>query len=332
MSHPRHHLLIVGTGSIGERHLRCFLTTGRCDVSFIEPRAEVAEAISRRYPTARRFATLSEGIASGATGAVIATPATMHLAQGTECVRHGVSVLIEKPLSVTFDGLDEFQSACAASTAKVAVAYVYRANPVLASMSEAIAAGTFGRPLQFTAVTGQNFPTYRPAYAETYYASRSSGGGAVQDALTHVINVGEWLLGPITRLVSDLDHRQLSTTAVEDMAHVIARHGNIPASYSLNQYQPANELTFTVVCERAVVRFEGHLARWRVMWQPDTPWEDHPFPPLDRDTAFIRQAVAFLDFLEGQAPPLCSLEEGISTLKANHAILQSAEQQRWQEI
>ena len=29
VSKPRHRVLIVGGGSIGERHLRCFLTTGR---------------------------------------------------------------------------------------------------------------------------------------------------------------------------------------------------------------------------------------------------------------------------------------------------------------
>ena len=32
------HTLIVGAGSIGERHIRCFLATGRVAVSFVEPK------------------------------------------------------------------------------------------------------------------------------------------------------------------------------------------------------------------------------------------------------------------------------------------------------
>ena len=32
----RHRVLIVGVGSIGERHLRCFQTTGRAEVSLVE--------------------------------------------------------------------------------------------------------------------------------------------------------------------------------------------------------------------------------------------------------------------------------------------------------
>ena len=33
---PRHRVLVIGVGSIGERHLRCFQQTGRCQLSFVE--------------------------------------------------------------------------------------------------------------------------------------------------------------------------------------------------------------------------------------------------------------------------------------------------------
>jgi siroheme synthase (precorrin-2 oxidase/ferrochelatase) len=34
----RKKILIVGAGSIGERHIRCFLATERAEVQFVEPR------------------------------------------------------------------------------------------------------------------------------------------------------------------------------------------------------------------------------------------------------------------------------------------------------
>ena len=40
--------------------------------------------------------------------------------------------------------------------------------------------------------------------------------------------------------------------------HVLARHDDVLANYSLNQHQAPNELTLTVVCERGTLRVELH--------------------------------------------------------------------------
>ena len=56
------------------------------------------------------------------------------------------------------------------------------------AMKQEIDACRFGRIVQVIAVSGQHFPFYRPAYRETYYTDHATGGGAIQDALTHTIN------------------------------------------------------------------------------------------------------------------------------------------------
>jgi predicted dehydrogenase len=103
-------------------------------------------------------------------------------------------------------------------------------------------------------------------------------------------------------------------------------------SYALNQHQAPNEMTITVVCERGTVRFEMHRGCWSWMDRPETPWHDEPCDPPERDALFTRQANAFLDAIEGTAPPACTLAEGIATLKVNLAILRASEQQRWETI
>ena len=40
------HVLVIGTGSIGERHTRCFLETGRCEVSICEINAELRSEVA----------------------------------------------------------------------------------------------------------------------------------------------------------------------------------------------------------------------------------------------------------------------------------------------
>jgi predicted dehydrogenase len=322
-------VLIVGAGSIGQRHIRCFLATERAHVEFVEPRDELRRSVAEQYPNSVGHPSLAAALDSSVDAAVIATPASMHISQSLELAGRGIHLLIEKPLSIAMNSVSELQREVAQKRIVAAVAYVYRAHPVLTDMRRAILDGRFGDPVELVAVCGQNFPFYRPAYRETYYTRRETGGGAVQDALTHVMNSGQWLVGDFDRVVSDVAHTVVPGVEVEDTAHVLARHGNVLASYSLNQHQAPNEVTLTVVCQRGTARFENHLCRWRSMTAPGGEWTDRTTPPLERDELFTRQANAFLDAVEGRAAPLCSLDEGISTLRANLAVLKSADNGTW---
>lgn len=334
MSQLDHHVLVVGTGSIGLRHLRCFLATGRAFVSFVEPRDEVRSRIAHEYYPCRGYRTLEEALTHGGfDSAVIATPAQMHVSQTIQLLENNIHVLVEKPLTLDLASADCLAAAAREASAIVGVAYVYRANPLLSQMREALLSGEYGAPVELIAYGGQNFPTYRPAYRDTYYSDHATGGGAIQDALTHVFNAAQWLIGDMQKIVVDADHQVLEGVCVEDTVHAMARHeGNTLASYTLNQHQPANEMTITVVCEQGILRMENHRQRWCVVREPDTPWKDFQLPSLERDELFVRQADSFLDAIQGKSLPLCSLDEGISSLKANVAALLSWKQGTWQHI
>jgi predicted dehydrogenase len=328
----QHSVLMIGGGSIGERHVRCFLQTGRTRVALCEVNAAVRESVASRYDLSGVFADLESALGSKPDLAVICTPAHMHVAMAARLAEAAVHALIEKPLSTRLDGVEPLIERIRHRNLQAAVAYVYRAHPILGAMRETILDGRFGKPVQIVVVAGQHFPYYRPAYREIYYTSHATGGGAIQDALTHLVNAGEWLVGPITDLAADAAHQVLPGVEVEDTVHVIARHGPVLGSYSLNQHQAPNEVTITVVCERGTVRFEAHRQRWSWATQPEQPWQDAVFPPLERDTLFVRQAEAFLDQVEGKRPPLCSIEDSRQTLRVNLAILQAVQTRAWQTL
>jgi predicted dehydrogenase len=327
-----HRVLVVGAGSIGERHVRCFGETGRARVSVCEVNADLRRAVADRYSAEEAFADLGTALAAGPEVVVICTPAHLHVPLALAAVRAGAHVLVEKPLSTGFDGVAELLREVGARRPVAGVAYVYRAHPALAAMRGAIRSGRFGHPVQLVATCGQHFPLYRPAYRTVYYNDRATGGGAVQDALTHVVNAAEWLVGPVTRLAADIDRQVLEGVSVEDTAHVLTRHAGVMGCFSLNQHQAPNETTLTVVCTRGAARFEYHECRWRWAAEPGAPWADEPTPPLERDALFARQASAFLDAVESKADPLCTLAEARQTLAVNLAILRAAERGTWESI
>src|SRR5262249_19612984 len=256
------------------------------------------------------FGDLDTALASGPDAAVIATPAPLHVSLATRLAEAGVHVLIEKPLSTNLEGIDRLRHVVRERGGTAAGGYVYRCHPSWAALRGGVGGGRFGGPVELVAVCGQHFPTYRPAYRDIYYRDRATGGGAIQDALTHIVNAGEWLLGPVDRLVADAAHLVLDGVAVGDTVHLLARHGpplltpsphvggegqkrgSALASYSLNQHQAFNEMTLTVIGERGTARCEFHEHRWRWLVEPGGTWHDEPIPPLERDALFITQANA----------------------------------------
>jgi predicted dehydrogenase len=326
-----HRTLVLGVGSIGERHLRCFQATGRAEVALVEVRPDLRDEIAGRYGVPA-FDSLESALAWQPTTAVVATPAPLHVPQARQLVEAGIHVLIEKPLSTTFDGMDELMERVSRQQVTVGVAYVYRSFPLIQTVRNVLQEGRFGRPLQWVTVSGQHFPTYRPAYREIYYRDRAMGGGAIQDALTHVINAGEWLLGPIDRLIADAEHQALPGVDVEDTVHLLARHGTVMASYSMNQHQAPNESSTTLVCQRGTIRWETHRHRWMWMTEPGGEWTVETLDPAERDTHFVTQANGFLDAVEGKCPVACSLDEALQTLRVNLAALRSLETGTWETI
>ena len=327
-----HRILVIGVGSIGERHTRCFLQTGRCDVSICEVNSELRERIAEQYKVSACYENLTAALATPPDAAVICTPANLHIPMAEELAEHGVSLLIEKPLGTSLTGVDRLRQLVAQRSLKVSIAYVLRAHPVLSAMREAVRSQRFGKPLEVVVTSGQHFPFYRPAYKDIYYAHRESGGGAIQDALTHSVNAVEWIVGPVSRLICDAAHLSLPGVDVEDTVHLLTRHESVLGSFSLNQHQAPNESTVTIVCETGTVRFEAHRSRWLSCTQAGDDWTIEKEVPLQRDDIFVNQANAFLDFLEDKVEPLCTLDEGVQTLKTNLTALDSLEQHRWRDI
>ncbi len=86
----RPRVLVIGAGSIGERHIRCFQLTERADVAICEPNPKVREAAAARYGIAQSFQSFEEALADRFDLAVVATPAQFHIPQARLLVERGI--------------------------------------------------------------------------------------------------------------------------------------------------------------------------------------------------------------------------------------------------
>lgn len=324
MAAAKKKVLVVGTGSIGERHTRCILATNRAEVSVCEINDNRRKKIADNYNIKNSYADFTLALEAGHDAIVIATPAHLHIPMAQQAAESGLHLLIEKPLSISLDGIDHLDRTIRERKLVAGVAYVLRHIPVLAAMKKALDSGRFGRPLHITVIRGQHFPTYRPEYREIYYASHATGGGAIQDGLTHLINFVSWLAGPVERLVADCAHQVLAGVEVEDTVNVLTRHGDALACFSMNQYQAPDEGVITAVCERGTLQSEIHSNRMRWMMEPETEWQEESWPDFERDHAFISQANCFFDAIDGKGEMPCTLSEARHTLECILAVLEAS--------
>lgn len=317
-------ILVIGCGSIGERHLRCLQHTGRAEVIACDTNPALLQKMRSEYGVTT-FNNLKDALVSQKfDGAVICTPAHTHISIARSIVQQGAALLIEKPLSVGLEGIAELKSEIVQAGKFAGVAYVYHLMPSVQQAREFLRQGTLGKPLQVTVVGGQHFPTFRPAYREIYYNHHATGGGAIQDALTHLVNAVEWLVGPTTKVFCGAAHQMLEGVTVEDTVSISAKNENTLVSYSLNQFQAPNETTIQIHCENGSLKIEVHEQRWAVFPRGAERWEFHPAPVSHRDDLFRAQANAFLDGMDGKPNPLCTLDEALQTLQFNIAALESA--------
>jgi len=136
-------VLLVGLGSIGQRHVRNLrhLLGAQVEISAfrtrklprvltdgfgIEPGSDVEEKYAIRV-----FDDLDEALAQRPTIAFICNPSSLHLPAATAAARAGCHLFIEKPLSHSWDGVERFVDIVERSNLVALVGYQMRFHPCL---------------------------------------------------------------------------------------------------------------------------------------------------------------------------------------------------------
>jgi predicted dehydrogenase len=333
-------VLIVGGGSIGERHLRSFQQIG-CQVGLCDTSAERRAQIAERYQVRHVFASLAEALAGVIeqrwTGIVICTPAHLHAEHAIQAAAATEALLIEKPLATRLADAEQLRTALAGKT--VQVAYVLRHHPAVQYAHGRLRGGDIGELHEVTITAGQHFPSFRPAYRDIYYARHETGGGAVQDAATHLFDLVQCFAGELEWVFCDYAHQELPGVEVEDTVHLIGRAnggraggGRVMVSLALNQFMAPNETHMQLNGARGSLAIRFHEQRAGIFRHGDAAWEWTEPLVRERDDLFRGQARSFLAALRGEHLPVCSLDAGLSALKVNLAALRSGRERSVQPI
>jgi predicted dehydrogenase len=166
---------------------------------------ERGRALAAEHPGARAYTDLDGLCADADVAAVwIAGPNDRHAEHAVACLTAGKHVLLEKPMATTSADADRLIEAQQQTGQTLTVAFQHRFRPGHRWLREALRDGLVGDVGLVRIHRFWPFPYYPGMPSDPAVSWRSSlehsGGWALNDIGSHLIDLGQWLIGEPARL------------------------------------------------------------------------------------------------------------------------------------
>ena len=175
---------------------------------------------------------------------VVANPLHRRIVEGL--LAAGKHVLCEKPMAPTVEDAEAMVAAAGASDRETGIGFVFRRSPAIGAIREQLASGAMGRPLHFN---GHYWCDYGvdPRGPMSWRYKGGPGSGALSDIGSHLIDLAEFVCGPIQSVRGAV----LSTFVTERALPAGAAVGHAAAELSDVTGPVENEdlVTFTATFE-----------------------------------------------------------------------------------
>lgn len=331
MSAEALHILVLGAGSVGRRHLRNLAELG-CRVSAFDPREDRLDEAASEVELVSRFTDQTSAYAGGPyDGVVVASPPNVHVDQCISMLDAGLPVLLEKPVAPTLD--DALRLSKAASRidgSRLLLGYTYRWWEPLRKLRELLAAGKVGRPLHARFVMSAHLADWHPweRYQDFFMASRELGGGALLDE-SHFIDLMLWFFGMPERVVATVEHNSQLDIETDDNVDMIAVYpGGLRVTMHLDLYGRPHEKYIVVTGDAGSLQWSFDPNRVRFSDSMEQVWDDQTWQ-LERNDMFVEVAKEFIDVVLTGAAPSSTLEDGLDVLAVVEACRESTATERF---
>lgn len=319
--------LVVGSGSIGSRHLRNLNKLGIEMLGLVEPDASRRDAIAAEIPVTQ-FSGLQDGLDWAPNFAVVATPTHLHAEQTLDVVRAGLPVFVEKPLSHTPAGVSEIADVVEKKKLISMVGCNMRFHPGPAKVKQLIEEGRVGKILFARVHTGSYLPEWRPNtdYRSNYAARAESGGGCILDCI-HEIDLARWYLGEVQSVFCWAGHLSSIEIETEDVAIMVCRHASGAMSeIHLDYVQRTYERGCQIVGELGSIFWDFNAGAVRWYSAAGKEWVTYPQPETwEVNQMYVDEMKHFLECLEQKRPTTLPIHEAAALMQVVFAAKASSE-------
>lgn len=164
--------------------------------------AQRARDVAEKFGIPKSFDNYEQFLASDINAAYIGSANSDHYEQVIQAAKAGKHVLCDKPLAITSVQAEEMVKACNDNGVFLAVNYVYRFYPLVIKAKELMDSQFLGKLVSIT----MNFNIDFQPGNNFRYNKKLSGGGALRDLGTHVIDMLRYFGGEISEINGVVDN------------------------------------------------------------------------------------------------------------------------------
>ena len=318
---------LIGLGMMGRHHARNLRALEGVEL------VAIADPGGDPYGVAEDLEVLSDARALAEAGidyAVVAVPTQFHHDVALTFAEAGIHCLVEKPLAFDIGEAEEIARTFEERSLVGAVGYVERYNPALQAMRKRIADGQPGEIYQITTRRQGAFP------------DRIRDVGVVKDLATHDLDLTAWVAhSRFISIAANVTRR--SGRDDEDMVSISGAlaDGTI-TSHLVNWLSPFKERVTVVTGEKgalvgdtlnADLTFYSNGKHQTNIWEPMASFRgvsegDVIRYALERKEPLAAEHEAFRDAVNGDGTNIVTMREGLHTVRAVEATLESAQERR----
>jgi len=322
--------LVMGAGSIGQRHCRNLAALGQSVLAWdpdADRRAQAGaiEGVAVSSGHAEALVTRPDAV-------VICAPPAHHVALAREALAGGAHVFVEKPIAPESRGVPELIDEAASRGRALAVGFNLRVLGSLRRVAALLDAKRVGRVLAVRCEFGGYLPDWRPGrdYRDNYAVSAALGGGILLDAI-HELDYLGWLFGDAREVSATADHVSDLAGDSEDLAEVTVRFtSGVLAQVHLDYLQRAYRRNLQIIGESGVIVWDYPTHTVTVCGPAAEP-EVEDLREIDGEPnrMYLEEMRHFIRCVEGLERPLVDGRESLRSLRLVEGAKLSARERRW---
>jgi len=324
-------VLIIGLGSIGQRHLRNLFAINK-NLNFFAYRrifktpslsnknSVIKIDIKKKYKI-KYLLSLNNLKKYKIDTAFICSPSSFHIDEAIILLKQNINTFVEKPLGNSIKKIKILKTILKKTTATSMMGYQMKFCPIINKLKEYVIKKSFGRPLYISIQQGENIKDFHKYedYKKSYASIKNLGGGVVLsqihdlDYLIYIFqNYRISSLKSFSKKLSQLSINVEDTLA----ASILLKKNNekILCNLSLNYYEVVKKREINIVFEKASVQADLVNQYIKIRFPYKQKLQKFNY---EKNELFKKQILFFKKYVEKnkKVPFLYSIENDIETLK-----------------
>ncbi|MGI0057302.1 MAG: Gfo/Idh/MocA family protein, partial [Nitrosarchaeum sp.] len=247
--------IVVGYGSIGQRHVRNLLKFKDMEIIICTKRIHINLKHKNRIKV---FKSLEESLNEKPDIGFITNETSLHVPTCIKLASRGIDLLIEKPLSNSDKEINKLLKIVKNKKIVTLMGCNLRFNPFIQKIKELISTNQIGRIISVQVNCATFLPDWHPYedYRSSYAARNELGGGVILTVI-HEIDYLYWFFGNVKEIFSISGKFSDLSLNVEDLSASLLRFkNNIIAELHLDYFQRPNSRSCKIIGTKGVIQWD----------------------------------------------------------------------------